>query len=52
MAGSAQLLVDILEKHVAAAKPDYDKPQYAAAMAECETLLGLKPLETRIRASE
>jgi hypothetical protein len=62
-AGSAQLLVDILEKHVAleknppSAKPDYDKPaydkpQYAAAMAECETLLGLKPLETRIRASE
>jgi hypothetical protein len=51
-AGSAQLLVDILEKHVASAKPDYDKPQYAGAMAECETLLGLKPLETRIRASE
>jgi len=56
--GSAQMLVDILEKHVvfeknlAGAKPDYDKPQYATAMAECETLLGLRPLETRIRASE
>jgi hypothetical protein len=51
-AGSAQLLVDILEKHVASEKPDYDKPQYATAMAECETLIRLKPLETRIRGNE
>ena len=51
-AGSAQMLVDILEKHVASATPDYDKPQYAAAMAECEALMGLKPLATRIRANE
>jgi hypothetical protein len=57
-AGSAQMLVDILEKHVllekgpASAAPDYDKPQYATAMAECETLLGLKPLVTRIRGTE
>jgi hypothetical protein len=51
-AGSAQLLVAILDKHVANAAPDYDKPQYAAAMAECETLLGLKPLTSRIRGNE
>jgi len=51
-AGSAQLLVAILDKHVASAAPDYDKPQYASAMAECETLLGLKPLTTRIRGNE
>ena len=57
-AGSAQMLVAILEKHVigekdaASATPDYDKPQYAVAMAECETLIGLKPLATRIRANE
>ena len=51
-AGSAQLLVDILDKHVMSATPDYDKPQYASAMAECETLLGLKPLTTRIRGNE
>jgi len=51
-AGSAQLLVAIIEKHVASTAPDYDKPQYASAMAECETLLGLKPLATRIRATE
>ena len=51
-AGSAHLLVDILDKHVASAAPDYDKPQYASAMAECETLLGLKPLTTRIRGNE
>jgi hypothetical protein len=51
-AGSAQLLLDILEKHVANATPDYDKPQYATAMAECETLLGLKPLTTRLRGTD
>jgi hypothetical protein len=51
-ATSAQLLLDILEKHVASATPDYDKAQYASAMAECETLLGLKPLTTRIRGTE
>lgn len=50
--GSAQMLVEILEKHVASAAPDYDKPRYATAMAECETLMGLKPLATRIRANE
>ena len=51
-AGSAQLLVAILDKHVASATPEYDKPQYATAMAECETLLGLQPLTTRIRGNE
>ena len=51
-AGSAQLLVDILDKHVASAKPDYDAPQYASAMAQCESLLGLQPLATRIRRNE
>lgn len=51
-AGSAQLLVDVLAKHVASAAPQYDKPQYASAMAECETLLGLKPLTTRIRGND
>jgi hypothetical protein len=51
-AASAQLLVAILEKHVASEKPDYDKPQYASAMAECETLIRLKPLETRLRGNE
>ena len=51
-AGSAEMLVDILEQHVASAKPGYDRPQYAAAMAACEKLIGLKPLATRIRATE
>jgi len=51
-AGSAQLLLDILDKHVTSAAPEYDKPQYASAMAECETLLGLKPLTTRIRGTD
>ena len=51
-AGSAQLLVDVLEKHLATTRPDYDKPQYAAAIAECEKLMDLKPLKTVIRGTE
>ena len=51
-AGAAQLLVEVLEKHVASAKPDYDKPQYAAAIAECEKLMDLKPLRTVLRGKE
>ena len=51
-AGSARLLVDILEKHVANPKPDYDKPQLAAAIAECEKLMDLKPLRSVIRGTE
>ena len=51
-AGTAQALVDILDKHVASAKPEYDKPQYATAMAECEKLMGLKPVKSAIRWNE
>jgi len=51
-AGSAQLLVDVLEKHVTSPKPDYDKPQYAEAIIECEKLMGLKPLKSVIRGTE
>ena len=51
-AGSAQLLVDILEKHVASPKPDYDKPQYAEAMGSCEKLMDLKPLKSAIRGTD
>ena len=29
-----------------------DKPQYAAAIAECEKLMDLKPLKTVIRGTE
>jgi hypothetical protein len=51
-AGAAQGLIDILGKHVASPKPEYDKPQYAAAMAECEKLMGLKPLKSAIRGND
>jgi hypothetical protein len=51
-AASAQLLVDVLEKHIANPKPDYDKPQYAEAMAVCEKLMDLKPLKTVIRGTD
>ena len=33
-------------------KPDYDKPQYAAAMARCEKLMDLKPLKSVIRGTD
>lgn len=51
-AGAAQQLADILEQHVAGPKPDYDKPQYAAAMAACEKLMDLKPLKSGIRGTD
>lgn len=51
-AGAAQMLVDVLEKHVANVKPDYDRPQYAAAMEACEKQMGLKALKSAIRGSE
>jgi hypothetical protein len=51
-AGSAQLLVEVLEKHVANPKPDYDKPQYAEAMGSCEKLMNLKSLKSVIRGTD
>ena len=51
-AEAAQLLVEILEKHVTDSKPDYDKPRYATAMAECEKLMNLKPLKSAIRGAD
>lgn len=51
-AGAARQLVGILEQHVAGPKPDYDKPQYAAAMAACEKLMDLKPLKSGIRGTD
>jgi hypothetical protein len=51
-AASAQLLVEILEKHVANPKPDYDKPHYAEAMGSCEKLMDLKPLKSVIRGTD
>jgi hypothetical protein len=51
-ADAAQLFVDILEMHIADSKPDYDKPRYATAMAECEKLMDLKPLKSAIRGGD
>ena len=51
-ADAAQLFVEIIEKHVADSKPDYDKPRYATAMAECEKLMDLKPLKSAIRGAD
>src|SRR5687768_23176 len=47
-ADAAQTLVEVLEKHVTAPKPEYDKVKYAGAMAECEKLMDLKPLKSVI----
>jgi hypothetical protein len=51
-ADAALMLTDILDKYAASPKPDYDKPRYAAAMAECEMLMDLKPLKSAIRGTE
>ena len=51
-AGAAQALVDILDKHVATARPDYDRPQYATAMTDCEKMMDLKPLKSAIRGTD
>jgi hypothetical protein len=51
-ADASGLLVEILEKHVGDSKPDYDKPRYATAMAECEKLMNLKPLKSVLRGTD
>jgi hypothetical protein len=51
-ADAAQILVEVLEKHVTAPKPEYDKAKYAGAMAECEKLMDLKPLKSVIRGTD
>ncbi|MEA2880257.1 MAG: hypothetical protein QOF14_5453 [Hyphomicrobiales bacterium] len=50
-ADASGLLVEILEKHGADSKPDYDKLRYATAMAECEKLMDLKPLKSVLRGT-
>ena len=50
-ADAARLLVEILDQHVATAKPDYAKPPYATLMAECEKAMGLKPQKSAIRGT-
>jgi hypothetical protein len=49
--GAAQALVEILDRHVASEKPEYDKPQYAQAMAACEKAMSLKELKSIIRGN-
>jgi len=51
-ADAAQGLTDILEQHVASAKPDYDRPRYAATIADCEKAMDLKSLQTLLRGNE
>jgi hypothetical protein len=51
-ADASRLLVEILDKYVAGPRPDYDKPQYAAAVAACEKQMALKPLASAIRGTE
>lgn len=50
-ADAGQMLAEILGKHAAAPKPDYDKAAYAAAIGECEKLMGVKPLASAIRGT-
>lgn len=51
-ADAGQMLAEILDKHAAAPKPDYDKAAYAAAMKECERLMDVKPLASAIRGTD
>lgn len=51
-AEAAQAFVAILEKHVANEKAEYDKALYAAPMAVCEKMMGLKELKSLIRGSD
>jgi hypothetical protein len=51
-ADAGQMLAEILDKHVAAPKPGYDQAAYAAAIGECERLMGVKPLASAIRGTE
>jgi hypothetical protein len=50
-AGAAEMLVEILDKHRATEKPEYDKPPYATAMAACEQAMGHKELKSLIRGT-
>jgi hypothetical protein len=49
---AAQAWVEVLEKHVASPKPDYDKQRFAATVEDCEKLMDLKPLKSVIRATD
>ena len=51
-AGSGHLLVEVLEKHVTAEKPEYDRKQHSDSAAECEKLMDLKPLKSVLRGTE
>ena len=51
-AEAAQTLLEILSKHVADPKANYDKPRYAAAIGECEKLIDLKPMPSAIRGTD
>jgi hypothetical protein len=51
-ADAAQRLVDILERHVATAQPDYDRAQYGTLIGNCEKLIELKPVKSAIRGTE
>ena len=51
-ADAAQAFVAILDKYRTAEKPEYDKPQYASAVAACEKLMDLKPLKSAISGTD
>jgi hypothetical protein len=50
-ADAAQALAEILDKHVAAEKAEYDRSAYAALMEACEKHMDLKPLKSLIRGN-
>jgi hypothetical protein len=50
-AEATQVLVDLLGKHAATAKPEYDKQQYSVTIGGCEKLMDLKPLKSVLRGT-
>jgi hypothetical protein len=51
-ADATQMLLDILDKHVADPKAAFEKAQYSGAMGECEWHLGVRPLKSTLRGTE
>ncbi|TMJ01117.1 MAG: hypothetical protein E6G97_17360 [Alphaproteobacteria bacterium] len=49
---AALMFLEILENHAIDSKLKHDAPRYAAAIAECEKLMDLKPLKSAFRGTE
>ena len=51
-AAAANALADVLDKHAAMARPDYDQAAFAESMKRCEWLMDLKPQKSALRGTD